>query len=94
MIYEIKKLHISAKMCCKIIMSPSSETFYLCARLKSIKNLNQVFYKWCKIIAMKKCELSLCVTSRCLLRSFFAIYTKFPFFLYIACLVPKMSNIF
>ena len=34
------------------------------------------------------------MTDRCLLTSIFKIYIKFPFFWYIICLVPKVSNNF
>ena len=43
---------------------------------------------------MNKCELSLCMTNMWLLTSFFESYTKFPFFSYIVCFIPKMTNIF
>ena len=57
-------------------------------------NLIWYFDKRRKIVPVKECHVSLCMTGRCLLTSILKIYIKFPFFWYITCLVRKMSNNF
>ena len=76
---------------CKIVMLPSSETFHLRTCLKSI--FKYFVERW-KIVPVKECQLSLFMTGRCVLTSIFKITIKFAFFWYIACLVPRISNIF
>ena len=76
---------------CKTVMLPSSETFHLRTYLKSI--FKYFVERW-KIVPVKECQLSLFMTGRCVLTSIFKITIKFAFFWYIACLVPKISNIF
>ena len=66
---------------------------YLCL-FQVHNNLIWYFVKRRKIVPVKKCQLSLCMTGRCLLTTIFKICTKFPFFWYRICLVPKMSNNF
>ena len=76
---------------CKITVLPNIETFHLRACLKSIF---KYFNKRWKVVPGKEYQLSLDMTSRCLLTSIFKIYIKFSFFWYIGCLLPKMSNTF
>ena len=78
---------------CKIVMPLSSETFYICAYLKSITTY-LIFCQQEKIIRVRESQLSLYMRGRCLLTSIFKIYIKFLFCWYVVCLVPKMSNNF